>query len=119
MNLKELKCTIQEVRYKSWTFATSKTKGGDMYVQVQFLAWDNITGEWEVQHGRKWYISNYAVKSEVVGTLLKAVLTAEEHEARESFTYKDQPIFQTHYNVDSLVSLCSEGKKVLEVRKVR
>lgn len=117
MNIKELKSILQETTYKGWTFVASKTKGGDLYIQVQFLAWDNILESYQYQHGRKWYISNYAVKSEIVGTLLKAVLTAEEHEVRESFRYRNQPIFQTHYNVDTLADLCSRRNGVLETRE--
>jgi hypothetical protein len=45
-------------------------------------------------------------KSEIVSTALKAVLTAEEHEAREQFQYKSKTIFGPHFDVDKLASLC-------------
>lgn len=117
MTLSELRTLTRTVKYKDWVFAVSKTKGGDLYVQVQFRAWDNKLGAIEEQHGRKWYISNYAVRSEVIGTLFKAVITAEEHEARETFTYRGQAIFKTHYNVDALVDLCGQGDLVLDTRR--
>lgn len=116
MNIKKLKAIIGSTKYRNWTFIPNKTKGGDLYVQVAFLGWDTDTHNYQTQHGRKWYISNHAVTSEVVGTLFKAVLTAEEHEARESFTYKGQPIFHTHYRVDALVDLCSQGAQSKELR---
>lgn len=56
-------------------------------------------------NGRKWFISQHATRSEVVQTVLKAILTALEHEAREHFRYKGRAIFAPHFSVDGLVAL--------------
>lgn len=53
----------------------------DLWIQI--VDPDNIEA-----NGRKWRISQYATKSEVVQTIFKAYLTWLEHEARETFTYK-------------------------------
>lgn len=41
-------------------------------------------------------------KTEIVMTALKAVLAAEEHEARERFKYRGEAIFSPHVDVDDL-----------------
>ena len=46
--------------------------------------------------------------SEIVGTAFKAVLTAIEHEARERFTFKGVPVYDSHLNVHKLVELRQE-----------
>jgi hypothetical protein len=67
-------------------------------------------------NGRKWFLSNHMTRSEVVQTAFKAVLTAEEHEAREHFKYRGQSIFDPHYDVDKLVELRSDVA-CLDLRK--
>jgi len=79
--------------------------GARPYLQVVFMGRCTDTGEICRQTGRKWYLSPFMTKSEVVQTALKAVLTAEEHEARESFRYRGSAIFGPHFDVDSLVKL--------------
>lgn len=117
MQIEDVQEILKTISYKNWDFVTGRTEGGAVFIQVQFESPDSRTGNIERQHGRKWYISKYAVKSEIVGTCLKAVLTAEEHEARETFRYRGQPIFQTHYDVDVLAQVCAEGgDHILELR---
>ena len=48
-------------------------------------------------------------KSEFIQTVFKAVETAEEHEIRENFEYKGEPIFSPHYDVDKLLALRLTG----------
>lgn len=75
------------------------------YLQVRATSPCNVTGKPMEWGGRKWFLSPYMTKSEVVQTAFKAVLTAVEHETREQFTYRGQPIFDPHYDVDKLVEL--------------
>lgn len=118
MQAEDIQEILKTITYKNWEFVVGKTESGATFIQVQFEVHDSLSKKIERQHGRKWYISKYATKSEVVGTCLKAVLTAEEHEARESFRYRGQPIFQTHYDVDVLAQVCSEGgEHILELRQ--
>lgn len=67
---------VAAIRFQDWMFRTGPMDEG-FFLQVVFVAHDrsDATGIAE-QHGRKWYISPYAVESEVVQTALKAVLTA-------------------------------------------
>jgi hypothetical protein len=54
------------------------------------------TPEW---HGRKWHIDPASTRAEVVRTALKAALTWQEHETRESFTYRGKPIHGPHFEI--------------------
>jgi len=92
---------LKEVKYKDWSFLVIEV--GDLfYLQVCFYAPDMKTHDPSLQRGRKWHLSHYMTKSEVVCTAMKAVLTAEEHEARESFRYRGRTVFGPHLNIDAL-----------------
>lgn len=68
------------------------------YLQLVFTDVDTMT----VQKGRKWALSQWMTKSELVQTALMACLAAVEHEARETFTYKGTAVYAPHFDVDSL-----------------
>jgi hypothetical protein len=111
MTLNELYEGIAQVAYKDWWVATGE-QGDGYYVQWRFFAKDNVTGENEIQAGRKWYVSRHATRSELVQTLLKAALAAEEHEARELFCYRGVAVFGPHMDVDELAT-----RGVVEARR--
>lgn len=92
---------LSNIQYKDWTFIVKED-----YLQVAFMSPCAVTGELVEQRGRKWRLSSFMTKSEIVSTALKAVLTAEEHEAREQFKYKSKAIFGPHFDVDKLADLC-------------
>jgi len=48
--------------------------------------------------------------SEVVQTAFKSVLTAEEHEAREAFRYRNEAIFCPHFDVEALHQIAVEKR---------
>jgi len=80
------------------------------YLQVQVDGICNVTKEPCKWNGRKWFLSEYMTDSEVVHTALKAVLTAVEHEAREQFLYKGEPIFHGHFDVEALHEISKAGR---------
>lgn len=80
-----------------------KASHAAFYLQVVFFGKDARSGGSRVeQRCRKWQLSPYMTDTEVVVTAFKAVLAAEEHECREKFKYKDQPIFSPHLDVNCL-----------------
>ena len=101
LTLNEIKQIVAEIRYKDWNFDVIAFDQTNPLLRVRFT--DPETGE--TQKGRKWVISYHMTKSELVLTALKAVLTAEEHEAREIFRYRGSKIFNPHINVDKMVEL--------------
>ncbi len=92
---------LTNVKYLDWTFFVGMDDNR-VYLQVQFDGIDTFTDTKEVQHGRKWLLSPHMTKNEIVQTAFKAVLTAMEHEVRESFFYRDKRIFGPHFDVDAL-----------------
>jgi len=104
MTREEICDIIADVEYKDWSVKLGWSGADrDLYLQVVFQAPDTTTrGRPMVQKGRKWRLSRWMTRSEVVQTLLKAILTAEEHEARERFRYRGRAIFGPHLDVEAL-----------------
>ncbi len=67
------------------------------------------------QHGRKWRISRYMTASEIAQTAFKAVITSQEHIAREFFTYRGANVYSPHYDVERLFEL-RMSEQALDVR---
>ena len=119
MDLAEAKEILSRVRYRQGWFFNVADRGDYLTLQVRFSAPDLVTGCPEYQNGRKWLVSRYSTPSELVTTAFKAVLTAEEHEIRESFRYRGKMIFGPHFNVEALVSVagsteCREDPRSVE-----
>lgn len=97
---------LDNVEYKheceTW-YISLKWDDNRMYLQVS-----SVESAWT---GRKWFVSPHMCDSEFVQTALRAVLAAHEHEVRESFFYKGQPIFGPHFNVDFLAETLASGRK--------
>lgn len=105
MTRQEIEQLIDRIQYKpGWQFKVAET-GGEVYLQVRFT--DHGGTEWGC---RKWLISSHAVKSEVIQTALLAVLTAEEHEAREHFRYCGVSVFGPHFDVDAIRDVIEERR---------
>lgn len=113
---------LRLVRYRNWQVRV-EMDGDGFYLQWFWYAsepeddsrrWDDVLLGIPVpqvmkkQTSRKWRLSEYMTKSELVQTALKAVLTAEEHEARESFRYRGKAIFGPHFDVDTLFAIADE-----------
>lgn len=106
---------LANVTYKDWGFRVGQDAVALYYLQVEFETRPEGGGI-VVWTGRKWRISAHMTDSEIVQTALLAVLTAEEHEAREAFRYKGRAIFGPHLSVEKLWELTG-GTDALEVRK--
>ena len=104
--------TCAQVAYKDWTLRV--VVAPDRFIQWVFTAPDNATGEPSVQHCRKWRISPHMTPSELVRTIYRAVLDAEQHEASEAFTFRGVDIFNHHLSVDALLQL--RATEPLEMR---
>ncbi|MPZ36633.1 MAG: hypothetical protein GEU95_00995 [Rhizobiales bacterium] len=99
---------LRNVTYPGLTFIVGEGSAAPFWLQVQCDGICNVTGQRMKWHGRKWLLSQHMTKSEVVQTAFKAVLTAFEHEIRETFKYQGAAIFGPHFSVDRLVSLAAD-----------
>jgi hypothetical protein len=100
-----LRAILSDVKFNDWRLVTGEMGDGH-YVQVAFDAYDSDPGDGKFlateQRCRKWYISRFATRQEVVQTAFKAVLVAIEHETREQFTYRGVAVFGPHIDIDAL-----------------
>lgn len=108
---------LEDVKFRDWNISVQHDAfaDGGYYLQIKVDGICNVTEKPFAWSSRKWRLSSYMTRSEVVQTALKAVLTATEHEVREQFTYRGQTIFDPHYDVDKLVALRS-GTDALDTR---
>lgn len=101
MNQHEVRQILEVIQFRDWQFHVG-AEDERMYLQVRFTAPCSKVGEVTNWSGRKWWLSQFMVRSEIVQTALKAVLMATEHEAREDFRYRGRAIFGPHFDVDRL-----------------
>lgn len=125
MNLQEQKEYFEEILNKisysrhggTWSLKLH-LDGTRYYLQVHCTgipgATDPDDGPWT---GRKWLLSPYMVRSEIIRTAYKAVIAAEEHEIQEKFKYRDCTVMGPHMHMDELVELIQAKKLHDETRK--
>lgn len=68
---------------------------------------DNVTGERMEWAGRRWLLSQHMTDGEIAQTILKAILTAVEHEVRELLKFDGLAIFNPHFGFDALLGLAA------------
>lgn len=91
-----------------------REKNGVPFLQIFCRGECNITGEKMDWRGRKWMLSEHMTDGEIVQTAFKAILTALEHEARETFRYLGQAIFDPHFDLERLVALRTDPASIKE-----
>jgi hypothetical protein len=96
---------LHDVQFNDWVFDL-RIDSGRPYFCVRFTGRCNTTGRIQAWEGKKWFLSSPPTRSEIVQTAFKAVITALEHEARETFRCKGEAIFGPHFDCDLLVELC-------------
>lgn len=75
---------------------------GRYYFQIQCWRKDAITGIMGMGYGGKAYLSEYATDSELVQTIFGLYKAYWEHEARETFKWKERRIFGPHISSEAL-----------------
>ncbi len=104
----ELKEIVALCEFSGYSFLVRETHGG-IILQAEYIDRDiNPPHHLEMQVTRKWLISPYATKSEIVQTAFKCVLTSMEHRAREGFLYRGKRVFGPHFDVDALHGICDQ-----------
>lgn len=106
--LSELKSWVCQCDYPEYTFEVNADGRGAIYLQAMYLERDIHTEKLEPQFTRRWFLSPEMVKSEVVATCFKCILTSMEHRTREHFTYRGKRIYGPHFDVDALHSIADQ-----------
>ena len=94
---------LKKVQYRDWVLHVDNGMAGRApYLQWKWFDRCSKTGEIKEWASRKWVLSEYMVRSELVATAFKAVLTALEHEAREFFQFDGKVTYNPHVDVIAL-----------------
>lgn len=113
-SVQEIQAIVAECSFEDWNIKV-RMDGTRPYLQIHAPnGRDSETGlpmEWT---GRKWMLSPHMCKNEIVMTAFKAVMTAMEHEVRESFRYRGTAIFNPHQDPDALVDFVSNRANIQE-----
>lgn len=91
---------IERITYRDWRFIVHAY---DASFSLQIVFTDPETGF--PQSSRRWSLPWHACASEVLHTALLAVLTAEEHEARERFKFEGAAVFNPHHSIEALLAM--------------
>jgi hypothetical protein len=86
-------------------------KGGRMYLQVEYFNYCTKTGNGEWWKGRKWYLSEFMTRDEVVKTAYVAIKAVIEHEIMESFKVDDKIVFNPHTPYTELMKVSQKQVK--------
>jgi hypothetical protein len=110
MTYEQIRKIVSQISYGDWNFIVGEDETR-FFLQVLFDRPCVKAGVVQRQTCRKWRLTIHMTKSEIVQTALKAVLSAEEHEARERFQYRNESIFAPHFDVDALHDFCRNAPK--------
>lgn len=110
---KRLRDVVATLSYKAWSFVVEKDGIGLWNLKLVFTSPHSVTLEPTLWSSRKWRLSMHMTDDEIVLTALKAVLTAEEHEARERFCYRGRPIFGPHISIERLWELIGDPEALV------
>jgi hypothetical protein len=111
MNVEEMRELVQTITYPDYNFEVTEDSRGSVYLRATYLEADIVTKKPELQYTRRWLLSPAMVKSEIVQTVFKCVMTSAEHRVREHFKYRGARVFGPHLDVDALVEIC-EAKRL-------
>lgn len=102
LDLERVRAVLQRVSVPGFEFIP-EVMSGKLFVRIRKVELDQQRGVVEPMLGRRWLVEREASESDVVRTLLKAVLTWEEHEIRERFLFDGRRIFDPHVAYSSHV----------------
>lgn len=105
---------VELVSFPGYTFTVSENNGTP-YLQALYQEPDIVTGEASEQKTRKWQLSEFMVKSEIVQTAFKCILTSAEHTVREHFLYRGERVFGPHFDIEALYEIAKARR--LDYRK--
>lgn len=116
--LKRVKRVVNTISFsvfgRHFAFIVSRDKihtDGRIYVQVSYVAPCTKTGDHQVWHGRKWYLSEYMTADEIVKTCYCAAEAAVKHEIMEGFKVNDTILFNPHVDYRELLKISHKEVK--------
>ena len=108
MTVEQMREILALVDFPAYKFEITEGRHGAIYLQASYMDNDVVTHKPEIQRTRRWFLSPEMVKSEIVSTAFKCIITSAEHRVREHFTYRGKRIFGPHFDVDALYEICNK-----------
>lgn len=109
LSFKEVKEIVDDIKFLDRQFRLTE-KGDGWNLQVVYDEADVDTGQVQTQYARKWYLSPYSTKTEIVETAYAACLRSMKHVVREWFTYKGRRVMSPHFDIDTRVQMCDDAR---------
>ena len=105
----ELIRILADVQFEDYVFHF-ENRGDHFVLFAKYRELDIVTHEETWQTTRKWFISRFVSKSELVQSAFKLCITSMEHRTREAFKYRGKRVFGPHFDVDALWDVCNDKK---------
>jgi hypothetical protein len=102
----EVDAIIQQVEFRDGWFVVHE-KGDGWLVQLCYFDKDVHTGEREIQHCRKFYVSPHMTETEVVETAWAACQRSMMHRAGEYFTYRGKRVYSPHFSIGDRLEMAA------------
>lgn len=121
LTLEEIQSIFDDIQFldREFRITSEESKDGKKRYFAQLIYYeadvDSANRKIEKQSARKWYISPFSTKTEVVETAYAMCLRSAKHIVREWFKYKGYRVMSPHFDIEARVQLCKEGK--YDVRK--
>ena len=111
----DMQQVLSRITYRDWRLFVRPVEPDHILLpgvraseQHWYLQWEFADAQGEFWTSRKWLLSPHMTDTELVYTAWKAVLAAEEHEARENFLFEGVPVVGPHLDVHAMAQFCRQ-----------
>lgn len=117
MEIKEIKALLSRVSCEALGMEfdilveRDKEYGHRIYLQIGYVAPCSKTSVYGVWRGRKWYLSKYMTKDEIIKTAYAAFEAAVKHEVMEGFKVDGKILFNPHVDFEALLKVSDQEVK--------
>lgn len=106
-----LQSILEDITYKEgYSFEAAQEKRSGLMFRLKVIRPCHVTGIPGTGYTLWFTVESGMHKDQIVRQAFKMILSFEEHEVREQFRYKGQPIFGPHLPVESLADMCYAEK---------
>lgn len=102
----DIEAILKDIEFRDGWFVLH-SKGDGWLLQLCYFDKDVHTGEREIQHARKWYISPHMTETEIVEGAWAACQRSMLHRAGEWFTYRGARVYSPHFRIEDRLEMAS------------
>ena len=107
----ELEQIVSELEFMDRKFLLLE-KGDGYLLQLSYYEADVTRpgSEPVLQKSRKWYVSPYSTRTEIVETAYAACLRSMRHVVREHFLFRGRRVMSPHFDIEARLEMCDEER---------